>query len=148
MSETGRVPEVVSRACTEGAGTVQALAEEVGVSYAALCSWSRGRRQPPAHRLRKLAEVLDNRAERLRLIAAELRGMAGEAAPRAQPVVEAEPRLIGSRLPSSLRPSASQRPELDRAASPRRSVAPGIEAISATHDRAAAAVDLLMQRPR
>jgi transcriptional regulator with XRE-family HTH domain len=67
----------VATACTESAGTVQALAEEVGVSYAALCSWSRGRRRPPPHRLLKLAEVLDSRAERLREIAAGLRAQAG-----------------------------------------------------------------------
>jgi transcriptional regulator with XRE-family HTH domain len=72
------VAQTVDRACTAGAGTVQALAEEVGVSYAALCSWSRGRRQPPAHRLRKLAEVLDSRAGLLHQLADELRMRADE----------------------------------------------------------------------
>jgi transcriptional regulator with XRE-family HTH domain len=72
------VAQTVDRACTAGAGTVQALAEEVGVSYAALCSWSRGRRQPPAHRLRKLAEVLDSRAGLLHELADELRMRADE----------------------------------------------------------------------
>jgi transcriptional regulator with XRE-family HTH domain len=79
------VPETVSRACTESAGTVQALADEVGVSYAALCSWSRGRRQPPPHRLRRLADVLDDRAERLREIAGELRACADGNSPAADP---------------------------------------------------------------
>jgi transcriptional regulator with XRE-family HTH domain len=77
------IAESVANACTESAGTVQALAEEVGVSYAALCSWSRGRRHPPARRLVRLAEVLDRRAERLRELAAVLRQQAGEAAPAA-----------------------------------------------------------------
>jgi transcriptional regulator with XRE-family HTH domain len=77
------VPETVSRACTESAGTVQALASEVGVSYAALCSWSRGRRQPPPHRLRRLADVLDDRSERLREIAGELRACADGNSPAA-----------------------------------------------------------------
>jgi DNA-binding transcriptional regulator YdaS (Cro superfamily) len=73
------VADSVARACTESAGTVQALAEEVGVSYAALCSWSRGRRRPPPHRLETLASVLDDRAERLRSAAQALRQLAGEA---------------------------------------------------------------------
>ncbi|HSJ25452.1 MAG TPA: helix-turn-helix transcriptional regulator [Longimicrobiales bacterium] len=67
----------VANACTESAGTVQALADEVGVSYAALCSWSRGRRRPPAHRLLKLADVMEDRAERLRALAGVLRQHAG-----------------------------------------------------------------------
>jgi DNA-binding transcriptional regulator YdaS (Cro superfamily) len=78
MADRTAVAESVARACTASAGTVQALAEEVGVSYAALCSWSRGRRQPPPHRLSTLADVLDRRAERLRALANELRGHAGE----------------------------------------------------------------------
>jgi hypothetical protein len=71
------IADSVAHACTESAGTVQALADEVGVSYAALCSWSRGRRRPPPHRLVKLAEVLDSRAERLRELADGLRLQAG-----------------------------------------------------------------------
>lgn len=78
MAERTAVADTVARACTAGAGTVQALAEEVGVSYAALCSWSRGRRQPPAHRLRSLADVLDDRSNRLRELARELRAHAGD----------------------------------------------------------------------
>lgn len=74
----------VATACTESAGTVQALAEEVGVSYAALCSWSRGRRRPPAHRLEKLADVLDDRAGRLTALAQQLREHAGSAGPSAR----------------------------------------------------------------
>jgi transcriptional regulator with XRE-family HTH domain len=85
------VPETVSRACTESAGTVQALANEVGVSYAALCSWSRGRRQPPPHRLRRLADVLDDRAERLREIADELRACADVNSPAATQASESSP---------------------------------------------------------
>lgn len=73
MADRTAVAESVARACTASAGTVQALAEEVGVSYAALCSWSRGRRQPPPHRLRKLADVMEDRAQRLRDLAIELR---------------------------------------------------------------------------
>jgi transcriptional regulator with XRE-family HTH domain len=81
MQDRSGVADAVTRACTASAGTVQALAEEVGVSYAALCSWSRARRQPPPHRLRKLADVLESRAERLRDIAGELRALAADAAP-------------------------------------------------------------------
>jgi transcriptional regulator with XRE-family HTH domain len=81
MQDRSAVADAVTRACSASAGTVQALAEEVGVSYAALCSWSRERRHPPAQRLAKLAEVLDSRAERLQQIAAELRELAGHPAP-------------------------------------------------------------------
>lgn len=121
------VPEAVSRACTESAGTVQALAREVGVSYAALCSWSRGRRQPPPHRLRRLADVLDVRAERLREVAAELRSIA-DTAP-GHPLTAARQDEISpdhSRLGLRAEPSraAAQRPReveapLPRAAAPR-----------------------------
>lgn len=75
--ERSAVAMSVANACTESAGTVQALADEVGVSYAALCSWSRGRRRPPAHRLMKLADVMEDRAERLRALAGVLRQHAG-----------------------------------------------------------------------
>jgi transcriptional regulator with XRE-family HTH domain len=106
----------VATACTESAGTVQALAEEVGVSYAALCSWSRGRRRPPPHRLLKLAEVLDTRAERLRELADELRQLAGQApmaadgagvaAPDARPIAAVRaPAASPSALPLAASPS-------------------------------------------
>jgi hypothetical protein len=85
MQDRSGVADAVTRACTAGAGTVQALAEEVGVSYAALCSWSRARRHPPAHRLETLADVLDSRAERLRDIASELREHARLDRPGATP---------------------------------------------------------------
>jgi transcriptional regulator with XRE-family HTH domain len=104
------IADSVAAACTESAGTVQALAEEVGVSYAALCSWSRGRRTPPPHRLMKLADVLEDRAERLWVLAAELRVRAetrqaptrAEAADARRPAAEApaEPR-DGMERPSS-----------------------------------------------
>jgi transcriptional regulator with XRE-family HTH domain len=113
MSNRSTISESVANACTESAGTVQALAEEVGVSYAALCSWSRGRRRPPAHRLLKLAEVMDSRAERLRELAIELRQQAaqGTVAPAADdrsasPQLRVEPvrdggmnEPAGSRMP-------------------------------------------------
>jgi transcriptional regulator with XRE-family HTH domain len=131
------VPQTVARACTESAGTVQALAQEVGVSYAALCSWSRGRRQPPAHRLRRLADVLEDRAGRLREIAAELRTLTENDARRAAaplaiaadsprpdgripmppspaPTLAAEPGLAARRrddTPESMRQPSTQRPK-------------------------------------
>ncbi|CAN5737701.1 hypothetical protein BH23GEM9_BH23GEM9_31990 [soil metagenome] len=121
------VPETVSRACTEGAGTVQALAEEVGVSYAALCSWSRGRRQPPPHRLDRLADVLEDRAERLRNLASELREQADAVQNAKKQGMEARP---GGRSgatphisPATREPRNRDEP-LERAAKP----APGREA--------------------
>jgi transcriptional regulator with XRE-family HTH domain len=96
MADRTAVAESVARACTASAGTVQALAEEVGVSYAALCSWSRGRRHPPAHRLRTLADVLDERSQRLQALAAELWAQAGE--PETQPSLDPVRMLAGQGL--------------------------------------------------
>jgi transcriptional regulator with XRE-family HTH domain len=93
MTDRSTIAAAVASACTESAGTVQALAEEVGVSYAALCSWSRGRRRPPAHRLQKLAEVMDRRAERLQQLANELRQQAGQASSAA--AADRADRIVG-----------------------------------------------------
>jgi transcriptional regulator with XRE-family HTH domain len=122
------VAQTVSRACTESAGTVQALAQEVGVSYAALCSWSRGRRQPPPHRLHRLADVLEDRAERLRAVAAELRERAAEprasrarpGSARAHPAGDGAGRPDMSRAPAPLQPALVVEPADRMAAAPAR----------------------------
>jgi transcriptional regulator with XRE-family HTH domain len=106
MVDRTAVAESVARACTASAGTVQALAQEVGVSYAALCSWSRGRRQPPAHRLRKLADVLEARAQRMRELAVELRA---QAAPRTEPDKDEGLRFPVPVTGPSAEPSAARR---------------------------------------
>jgi transcriptional regulator with XRE-family HTH domain len=140
MQDRSGVADAVTRACTAGAGTVQALAEEVGVSYAALCSWSRARRQPPAHRLRKLADVLESRAEQLREIAVELRSRAGDGPPAATRIA----------APSAGRPAAlplgiAAGPREQRGDGASRSPRPWAQAlpehtrISRERDRAAAA---------
>jgi hypothetical protein len=83
------------------------LAQEVGVSYAALCSWSRGRRQPPSHRLRKLADVLEDRAQRMRELAVELRAQAD---PRAEPGQADGLRFPAPVTSPSPEPSTARRP--------------------------------------
>lgn len=130
MQDRSGVADAVTRACNAGAGTVQALAEEVGVSYAALCSWSRARRHPPAHRLNKLADVLDSRADQLRDIAAELRSRAiADDAPAAPSRDRRSPSDDG----------LSIAPRDDRADATRRSWAQLPDSARSQRDRAASA---------
>jgi transcriptional regulator with XRE-family HTH domain len=146
------ISESVARACTESAGTVQALAEEVGVSYAALCSWSRGRRKPPAHRLRRLAEVLDTRAERLREVAGLLRRQAGDGDGVAATPLTAVDGSAGRRPAADVTPLAARarngESPSDRARLARHWAEATSEQARITRDRAAAAVQMLSSRPR
>jgi transcriptional regulator with XRE-family HTH domain len=140
MQDRSAVADAVTRACSASAGTVQALAEEVGVSYAALCSWSRERRHPPGQRLAKLAEVLDSRAERLQQIAAELRDLAGHTAATAAPGSAATP-LAAPSAPLGITAARDQRTEAGSRSS--RPWAQGLPDHTRTRDRAAAAPQLV-----
>jgi transcriptional regulator with XRE-family HTH domain len=59
------VVDLVAEILSLTSGSGEGLAEEVGVSYASLYAWSRGRRRPSARNARALAEVARVRARRL-----------------------------------------------------------------------------------
>lgn len=65
--------EIVRRALYQGPVGLNGLAAESGLSYDVLRSWRSGRRRPSAAGIRRLADGLDARAERLRALSAELR---------------------------------------------------------------------------
>lgn len=67
---------LVEEALAATAGSVEDLAEEVGVSAHTLWGWAKGRRSPRPENLRKLTEVLEQRGRRLRSLAEELGGEA------------------------------------------------------------------------
>jgi transcriptional regulator with XRE-family HTH domain len=64
---------LLRRALSEGPFSMRTVAEETGISYDSLYSWSRGRRTPKPEHLRQVAEEFDRRAELLRKLADELR---------------------------------------------------------------------------
>lgn len=68
----GLVEEIIAVA----AGSIENLAEEAGVSYAALYGWASGRRNPTAENLLALAKVADRRSDSLRELAASIRALA------------------------------------------------------------------------
>jgi len=65
--------ETVRRALSEGPFAMRQLAAESGLSYDVLRSWRSGRRRPNQESVRKLANGLSSRAERLKQLAADLR---------------------------------------------------------------------------
>lgn len=65
--------EKVRRALAEGPFAMRQLAAESGLSYDVLRSWRSGRRRPNQESVRKLANGLNARAERLKQLAADLR---------------------------------------------------------------------------
>ena len=77
MSVVGVVGEILS--LTSGSG--EELAGQVGVSYASLYAWSRGRRRPTQRNARSLAEVARRRARRLTELADALVGLELDPAP-------------------------------------------------------------------
>lgn len=64
---------LIRNALDAAAGSVEELAEEVGVKPHTLWSWASGRRSPRPENLEALADVLANRGEGLSEIAEELR---------------------------------------------------------------------------
>lgn len=59
-------------------GDLRALAEESGLSYAALHSWRTGRATPRPHNLKRLAAALRRRGTTLQSLADQLDRAAGE----------------------------------------------------------------------
>jgi transcriptional regulator with XRE-family HTH domain len=82
--------QLVSEILDLTSGSGERLASEVGVSYASLYAWSRGRRRPSRAHARTLAQVADRRARRLAELAERLRSERGS-----------EPRAAGLLLPPS-----------------------------------------------
>jgi transcriptional regulator with XRE-family HTH domain len=72
------VQVIVQRALRDGTFSMRELAEESGLSYAALRAWSAGDRTPQPESLRNLASGLRRRMEMLGELAAELEKAAGE----------------------------------------------------------------------
>jgi hypothetical protein len=63
----------VRRALKDGPFAMRQLAADSDLSYDVLRSWRSGRRRPNPESVRKLASGLARRADRLRLLAGELR---------------------------------------------------------------------------
>ncbi len=72
MASEDGTAALVEEALAATAGSVEDLAEEVGVSPHTLWGWAKGRRSPRPENLRKLAEVLYDRGRRLSQIADDL----------------------------------------------------------------------------
>lgn len=69
---------IVQEALDAAAGSVEELAEEVGVKPHTLWSWRSGRRKPRPENVEALADVLERRGGRLSALAGELRASAQE----------------------------------------------------------------------
>jgi transcriptional regulator with XRE-family HTH domain len=67
------VHEPLRRALREGPFAMRQLAEECGLSYDVVRSWRSGRRRASPESIRRLAGGLERRAERLNVLAQELR---------------------------------------------------------------------------
>jgi transcriptional regulator with XRE-family HTH domain len=63
------------------AGRMEDVARESGVSYSALYSWATGRRRPGRRNLDKLAELAEQRADRLARVAERLRDQSAGGSP-------------------------------------------------------------------
>lgn len=70
--------EMVQRILEVAPLTVEALAEEAGVTRHSIYSWASGRRNPTPESLAKLADALEKRGGELTDLARELREAAGE----------------------------------------------------------------------
>lgn len=73
MGDDESTAALVKRALDATTGSVEDLAEEVGVSPHTIWAWAKGRRSPRPENLRKLAEVLEKRGRLLSSIADDLR---------------------------------------------------------------------------
>jgi DNA-binding XRE family transcriptional regulator len=95
--ESGYVVGVVAEILDLTSGSGEELAAQVGVSYASLYAWSRGRRRPTLRNARALAEVARRRAHRLSELADALVRLELEQIPAASP----SPSEVGTSSSSS-----------------------------------------------
>lgn len=70
--------ELIQRVLDEAPFSMRQIAEEAGISYDAIRSWATERRTPRRENVAQLANALDRRGERLKLLAAELRDAPGD----------------------------------------------------------------------
>lgn len=73
MVRDKRVTELAARAVDDALLTAATLADEAGISYAAIASWRAGTRSPDPSTLKLLAGAMERHAEKLAKIAAKLR---------------------------------------------------------------------------
>lgn len=73
MAKGEAVSGLISDLLAGIAGRMEDVAEEAGVSYSALYSWATGRRRPGRRNLQKLADLAEDRSDRLEELAEELR---------------------------------------------------------------------------
>ena len=66
------------RALDAMTSSVREIADSIGVSEDTVLSWRSGRRSPSRKNVRKIAELADERADRLRGVATELREAASD----------------------------------------------------------------------
>lgn len=76
MVRDEEVAMLTKRALQAAAPDLKALAEESDLNYGTMRAWSAGTRTPSADNLERIAELLDDRADRLRGLARELRDAA------------------------------------------------------------------------
>jgi len=69
-------PNTIRRALEAATGTVESLAEEVGVGAATLWAWAAGRRRPRRENLRRLADALERGGTDLTSLANKIREVA------------------------------------------------------------------------
>lgn len=72
MGDDESTAALVKRALDATTGSVEDLAEEVGVSAHAIWAWAKGRRSPKPENRRKLAEALEQRGRDLMTLAEDL----------------------------------------------------------------------------
>jgi hypothetical protein len=89
--ESGYVVGVVAEILDLTSGSGEELAAQVGVSYASLYAWSRGRRRPTLRNARALAEVARRRAQRMSELADALVKLDLE-----QPAASSSPSELGA----------------------------------------------------
>lgn len=66
-------PATIRRVLKDATGSVEALAEAVGVVPATLWAWAAGRRSPRRENLEALADALEARGDTLHRLAGEVR---------------------------------------------------------------------------
>lgn len=69
---------LVKRALQAAAPDLKELAEEGELNYGTMRAWSAGTRTPGEENLRRIAELLDRRADTLRGLAVEIRKTAND----------------------------------------------------------------------